>query len=134
MEFAKTSSPVTAGTTRPYASGLSRFGGLVAAATKRPSFSRATLVAWEPAKGATSYEVQWSRSLSAWKTESSVTTPGTSVLAQNLAPGTWYYKVRGIDDNALGFKQMAWSKPVGISIERPRFFNESNVSVHKVKK
>jgi hypothetical protein len=134
MEFSKISAAVTASTTRPYVSGLSRFGGLVAAQTKRPSFFRAPLVAWEPARGATSYEVQWSQALNPWKTQKSLSTPGTSMLVQGLAPGIWYYRVRGIDDNALGFKEMTWSTPVSISISRPQFFNESNVTVRKVKK
>jgi hypothetical protein len=134
MEFSKVSAPVTASTTRPYVSGLSRFGGLVAAQTRRPSFFRAPLVAWEPARGATSYEVQWSRTLSPWKTERSLSTLGTSMLVQGLTPGTWYYRVRGFDNNALGFKQMTWSAPVSISIARPQFFDESNVTVRKIKK
>jgi hypothetical protein len=78
--------------------------------------------------------VQWSQALNPWKTQKSLSTPGTSMLVQGLAPGIWYYRVRGIDDNALGFKEMTWSTPVSISISRPQFFDESNVTVRKVKK
>jgi hypothetical protein len=134
MEFAKSSAPVATSATRPYVSGLSRFGAFVAATKRSPSFSRAPLVAWEPAKGATRYEVQWSRGLYPWKSQLSISTAATSALAQKLAPGVWYYRVRGINDAALGFKEMTWSAPVKISIDKPRFFNESNVSTKRVKK
>jgi hypothetical protein len=134
MEFAKSSAPVATSATRPYVSGLSRFGAFVAATKRSPSFSRAPLVAWEPAKGATSYEVQWSRGLYPWKSQLSVPTTATSALAQSLAPGVWYYRVRGINDKALGVKEMTWSPPVKIKIDKPRFFNESDVTTRKVKK
>src|SRR4029079_16998511 len=60
-EFGKLSVPGTASGAKPYASSLAPRGGLVAAKRRVPSFSRAALIAWTPAPGATSYEVQWSR-------------------------------------------------------------------------
>ena len=60
-EFGKASQPATTFQTRPYASGLSPNGELVAAQAAVPSFYRAALVAWAPALGATGYEVQWSK-------------------------------------------------------------------------
>jgi hypothetical protein len=39
-----------------------------------------------------------------------------------LAPGTWYYRVRGLDHLMMGTKpQMSWSDPVRIVVTKPRF-------------
>ena len=39
-----------------------------------------------------------------------------------LSPGTWYYRVRGIDPYIPGpVKQMAWSSPVQFTVARPTF-------------
>jgi hypothetical protein len=135
MEFARTSQPVTTSSTSPFASGLSRFGELAAARTMRPTFSRAPLVAWQPAKSAVGYEVQWSRTRAPWQTKGSVFTAATSALLDQLTPGTWYYRVRGIDPYVPGpVKQMTWSTAVQITISKPQFFNESNVTARRVKK
>src|SRR5262249_44836796 len=65
--FGKTSQPATTSATTPYESGLAPTGELVAAQNAKPSFFRAALIAWEPAFGATGYEVQWSRTKYPWK-------------------------------------------------------------------
>jgi hypothetical protein len=135
MEFARTSQPTMTSSTSPFVSGLSRFGELAAARTMAPSFSRSPLAAWQPAKSATGYEVQWSRTRTPWRAKGSVLTAATSVLLDQLAPGTWYYRVRGIDPYVPGpVKQMAWSTPVKVTIAKPQFFNESTVSARRVKK
>jgi hypothetical protein len=39
-----------------------------------------------------------------------------------LTPGTWYYRVRGLDYLAIGSKpQMSWSDPVRLVVTKPRF-------------
>jgi hypothetical protein len=52
-----------------------------------------------------------------------------------LAPGTWYYRVRGIDPYVPGpIKQMAWSTAVQITIAKPKFLVQSGVTTRRVKK
>lgn len=115
-------------TNTPFASGLSPTGRLLSAAKTRPVFYGTPLVAWRPASGAVAYEVQWSRKLSPWKTQGEpVFTFGTSTLLQQegakpLAPGTWYYRVRGLDPYVPGSaKQMSWATPVRVDIAKPKY-------------
>jgi hypothetical protein len=129
-QFGKASQPVPTSTTKPYASGLSPTGVFVAATVRVPSFYRAALAAWEPALGAIGYEVQWSKKSYPWKNEAAtpVYTAATSVLLEGLEPGTWYYRVRGIDPYVPGpVKQMSWSKPVRIRLAKPKFLVENGV-------
>lgn len=110
----------------PFASGLSTDGKLVAAARPKPVFYGTPLVAWLPAIGAASYEVQWSSSLYPWKKAGSVATSGTSTLVEQggkgPSPGTWYYRVRGLDPFIPGsVKQMTWSDPVQIIVAKPQY-------------
>jgi hypothetical protein len=131
VQFGKASQPATTSTTKPYVSGLSPSGELVAAQSKVPSFYRAALVAWAPAYGAIGYEVQWSRTRYPWKTEAKTPfyTSATSMLLEGLAPGTWYYRVRGIDPYVPGpVKQMTWSTPVQIKLVKPKFLVQSGVT------
>ena len=78
------------------------------------------LVTWDPASGAVGYEVQWSRSSYPWRSAGSIRTPATSAMLP-LAPGTWYYRVRGINDSLRGNQMMSWSAPTSIAITRPSF-------------
>jgi hypothetical protein len=108
----------------PFVSGLSTDGKLIAAAKPTPKVYGTPLVAWLPALGAASYEVQWGRQLYPWKPEGTVTTSGTSVLldqgGKSPTPGFWYYRVRGVDPFAAGpLKQMTWSDPVKIQVAAP---------------
>jgi hypothetical protein len=110
----------------PYASGLSTDGKLVAAVKAIPTFYGTPLVAWLPALGAASYDIQWSKSLYPWKSSGSVKTFGTSTLLQQggkgPAPGTWYYRVRGVDPFIPGtVQQMTWSDTVKILVARPQY-------------
>jgi hypothetical protein len=137
-EFGKASQPATTSVTRPYASGLSPLGELVAAQSATPSFYGAALVAWLPALGASGYEVQWSKTRYPWTSASTtpLVTAGTSALLEGLSPGTWYYRVRGIDPYIPGpVKQMTWSKPVRIKLVRPTFtIQDGSVTTRRVKK
>lgn len=123
-EFGKVSQPAAAAQSKPYASGLSPTGELVAAQTSVPSFFKAALIAWQPALGATGYEVQWSKTRYPWKSASTTPyyTAATSVLLEGLTPGIWYYRVRGIDPYVPGpVKQMTWSTPVEIKLVKPTY-------------
>ena len=121
LAFAKESEPVVAGEIAPYASGLSPEGKLMAASTSKPRFYGQPLIAWQPLAGADQYEVQWSTKGYPWKTAGTQLTFGTS-LTLPLSPGTWFYRVRGIDQLMIGTKpQMSWSDPVRLVVTKPRF-------------
>jgi hypothetical protein len=137
LAFGKSSQPATTSQTQPYVSGLAPTGELVAAQTAKPSFYRAALIAWEPALGATGYEVQWSKTRYPWKTASAtpVYTSATSMLLEGLTTGVWFYRVRGIDPYVPGpIKQMSWSTPQQFTLARPRFsVQDGSVRTRRVK-
>jgi hypothetical protein len=40
----------------------------------------------------------------------------------HLTPGTWYYRVRGLDSLMTGsHPELSWSKPVKLVFSKPRF-------------
>jgi hypothetical protein len=122
LSFGKTSEPVvTTQSDAPFASGLSPNGKLVSAKAKAPKFYGQPLVAWQPLAGADQYELQVSKTGYPWKTLFASLTFGTS-LTLPLTPGTWYYRVRGIDFLMTGTKpQLSWSDPVRVVVTKPRF-------------
>ena len=79
------------------------------------------LVAWQPALGATAYEVQWSKDAYPWRSYGNLYTYATSTTLP-LKPGRWYYRVRGIDMTLpTGASTMAWSQKVGVVVAKPKF-------------
>ena len=103
--FRKTSEPVIERANGvPFASGMSTGGQIVGAASDRPRFFGRVLVAWKPAPGATKYQVQWSKKASPFRPVGGATTPSTATLV-DPAPGVWYYRVRGLDDNRSDGRQ-----------------------------
>jgi hypothetical protein len=121
LTFGKSSEPAVTGQSTPFISGLSPKGKLVAAATSRPKFYGPPIVAWQPTVATDSYEVQWSHKKYPWRTAGSAQTWGTSVTLP-LTPGTWYYRVRGLDYLMTGSKpQLTWSDPVQLVVTKPRF-------------
>jgi hypothetical protein len=129
LAFGKTSAPAaTSASGKPFVSGLSPAGRLASAAAASPSFYGVPLVAWEPALGAAAYEVQRSKQLYPFNIVSkSIFTAATSTLLAGLSPGTWYYRIRGIDPYVPGaVKTMTWSDPVRIVIVKPKFAVASN--------
>jgi hypothetical protein len=118
--FGKGSAPVTTTAGTPYISGLSPSGRLLASVTNRPVVYGTPLVAWKPAKAASSYEVQWSRSLYPWRPTGTKATFSTSTVL-NLKPGHWYYRVRGLNAGALRVPFMRWSAPVQVTVAKPTF-------------
>jgi hypothetical protein len=131
--FGKTSAPSLAAGSTPYVSGLSPAGRLVPAAGAKPSFYGSPLVAWEPALGADEYQVQWSKTQYPWNPVDALTgkprqklTYGTSALLP-LTPGTWWYRVRGLDFFLPGTgRAMSWSPPIAVVVAKPKFRVVSN--------
>ncbi len=118
--FGKQSAPVTATAGTPFVSGLSPSGRLLATVSHKPVVYGTPLVAWQPALAATSYEIQWSRTLYPWRPTGSKTTSATATVI-NLKPGRWYYRIRGLNSGALKIPAMRWSTPVQVSVARPTF-------------
>jgi hypothetical protein len=120
--FGKVSEAVIASAgAAPYVSGLSTNGRLFSASSAKPRVYGAPLVAWKPALGADRYEVQWSKRPYPWTKAGSMETPSTSATLP-LAPGRWYYRVRGVSlALPAGGRQMSWSEPVAIRVARPTF-------------
>jgi hypothetical protein len=122
MAFGKTSAvTVERASGVPYVSGLTASGNVSPATSSQPSFFGRIVVAWEPAPGATKYEIQWSKTKNPWKRAGRVVTP-SSAAPLNLQPGVWYFRVRGIDKSIPSLSQgMTWSDPQYVRI-RPRTF------------
>ena len=125
MSFGKVSQPVvTAASDMPWVSGLAPNGRVVASAAKVPSVHDSPLVAWQPAVGATTYEVQLSRKSYPWKTTWSTTTAATSVVLPlgKASIGTWFYRIRGINPALpVGAQAMSWSNPVRLKVTGDSF-------------
>lgn len=124
MAFGKASSPVVAAAGSPYASGLSPTGRLVAASGNQVHFYGNPLVAWRPAVGADTYQVEWSRTRYPWRTAARL--PDVDGTATSLPlggkPGVWWYRIRGIDSALpLGHQFMTWSAPLQLTVAKPKF-------------
>lgn len=120
LSFGKESDPVSVASTNPYIVGLTPAGRLLAATGSKPVVFSTPLIAWEPATGATSYEVQWSRTGYPWRAQGSKQTYSTSAVL-DLAPGQWFYRVRGLNQIQLRKPQMAWSAPIKLTVAKPKF-------------
>jgi hypothetical protein len=118
--FAKLSKPVITASGTPYVSGLTPKGRLLAIAGSRPVVYSTPLVAWRPVVGATSYELQWSKTRYPWRASGRVVTQSTTSLL-NLSPGVWHYRVRGLNSAQIGTPAMTWSAPASVKIVRPTF-------------
>lgn len=121
MAFGKASSPVVAGQGSAYASGLSPSGRLIASSGTKPFYGR-PLVAWLPAPGADTYEVEWSPSRYPWRALKRVSVDGGTATTLPLKPGTWWYRIRGLN-SALpeGHQFMSWSSPLRLTVAKPKF-------------
>jgi hypothetical protein len=125
MSFGKVSQPVvTTGSKMPYVSGLAPSGRYVATASKQPEVHDSPLVAWEPAIGATSYQLELSRKVYPWKAERKLTTFATSAVLplQKNDAGVWFYRIRGVNPSLPpGAQTMSWSAAVRIKITGDQF-------------
>ncbi len=119
--FGKESEPVVTGTSgKPFVSGLTPTGRLLSSASRSPKVFSTPLVAWQPATGATAYQVQWSRTRYPWRAQGSKTTYSTSSVL-DLNPGTWYYRVRGLNQTQLKKQEMSWSGGIKLTVSKPSF-------------
>jgi hypothetical protein len=118
--FGKESQPAITTAGSPFVSGLTPNGRLLAQAGRRPVVYSSPLVAWRPVVGASQYEVQWSRVKYPWRKRGSTRTFATTAVLK-LAPGVWYYRVRGLNAAQVGTPAMTWSAPVAVRVVRPTF-------------
>ena len=125
MSFGKVSQPVvTAASNMPWVSGLAPNGRVIASASKIPTVHDSPLIAWEPAVGATTYDVQLSRTSYPWRTTWSTTTAATSVVLPlgKAAVGTWWYRIRGVNPALpTGAQAMSWSNTVRLRVTGDSF-------------
>ena len=121
LAFGKASAPVVAGQGSAYASGLSPSGRLIASAGSKPFYGR-PLVAWLPAPGADTYEVEWSPTRYPWRAVKRLSIDGGTAATLPLKPGSWWYRIRGIN-SALpdGHQYMTWSPPLSLTVAKPKF-------------
>ena len=88
---------------------------------KRRTFYGAPLIGWKASRDASEYELEWSKKASPWKKRGGLYTFSTATTLP-LKPGTWYYRVRGIDMSLpSGASTQAWSDPTRIVIAKPKF-------------
>jgi hypothetical protein len=121
MPFGKASTPVVAGQGTPYASGLSTSGRLIASAGSGLFYGH-PLVAWIPVAGADTYEVEWSHTRYPWRTVDRIDVDGGSATTLPLEPGTWWYRIRGVDSALpVGRQTMTWSDPLQLRVAKPKF-------------
>ena len=118
--FGKESDPVRVASTTPYVSGLTPNGRLLASAARQPVVFSTPLITWEPATAASSYEVQWSRTKYPWRAQGTTSTYSTSAVL-DLAPGIWYYRVRGLNQAQFRKAEMVWSTPIKLRVAKPTF-------------
>ena len=127
LRFGKLSRPVVSslsdtGDKAPLISGLSTAGRLRSAKKTDVVFYGSPLVAWKPAGGAHAYEVQWSSDSYPFDPAADpIVTYSTSAVLP-LKPGTWYYRVRGLNLTlAKGAQPLSWSETVKVVVAKPRF-------------
>jgi hypothetical protein len=122
LRFGKMSEPAVAVAGAPLISGLSTSGRLISATRTDSVFYGAPVVAWNPAAGAHAYEVQWSKSADPFEPAAKpIRTFSTSVVLA-LKPGTWYYRVRGLNLTLpTGAQPLSWSDAVKVVVAKPRF-------------
>src|SRR3954447_3731004 len=100
MRFGKVSQPVVTGGGQPFISGLGTNGKVVAGTSTR-TFYGVPVITWQPALGADEYQIQWSATGYPFTPMMDKIAVGTSSLMSSKAvgfkPGTYYYRVRGID-------------------------------------
>lgn len=124
MGFGKISRPVVTTAGKAFVSGVAPTGRTVAAVGQHAEVYSSPIVAWQPAVGATTYQIELSRSLYPWHITKRVTTPATSIQLPltKFNAGTWFYRVRGINEALpIGARAMTWSPTVRIKITGDRF-------------
>ena len=100
--------------------GLSPIGSHAVGGQLAEPLLRRPLVAWTPSTGATKYDVEWSRTSNPWHAAGQMQTRG-DVGVLPLTPGTWYYRVRGINPWLPKNARLRWSGPMRVQIATPTF-------------
>ncbi|HEY5160069.1 MAG TPA: hypothetical protein VII83_03245 [Gaiellaceae bacterium] len=120
--FGKVSQPIPTDKRNAYITGLSKNGRMTSArASSSPRIWGTPLITWMPALGAGGYEVQLSHTRDPFQAVSSLTTPVTSIVL-SVTPGTWYYRVRGLNlQMPTGVQGMSWSSVRKMRLGRPSF-------------
>ncbi|MGD0166469.1 MAG: hypothetical protein ABSC51_04155 [Gaiellaceae bacterium] len=123
--FGRVSQPIPAGNKTSYVIGLSKAGRLTSqSANRSPHVYGRPLVTWSPALGADAYEIQVSQTRYPFKNlyaPTPLTTQATSATLW-LPPGSWYYRVRGLNSQLpAGAQGMVWSSVRRVIIVKPRF-------------
>jgi hypothetical protein len=124
MGFGKVSRPVVTTAGKPFVSGVAPTGRTIAAVGQHAEVYASPIVAWQPAVGATTYQVELSRTLYPWHPVRGLLTPATSVQLPltKFDAGTWFYRVRGFNEALpVGAQAMTWSPIVRIKITGDRF-------------
>ncbi len=121
--FGKVSKPVVAESSTPYVSGVSPTGRVISAVKGTPTFHSTPLIAWQPATGAITYDVEWAKDrLYPWRKAGTLQTHATSAVLPITTQGTWWYRVRGINPSLpTGAQNMTWSAPVALKITGNQF-------------
>src|SRR3954454_3589915 len=117
----RSTQPELSRNSKPYVTGLSPAGRMLSALNSGTRFYGAPLIAWGPSSGATKYDLEWSRTSYPWHAAGHLQTAATSALLTKLAPGTWYYRVRGIDPWLPTNATLRWSGPMRVQIAPPTF-------------
>jgi hypothetical protein len=118
-EFKKTSvEPQLSDRGSRYVTGLSPRGLLYTARTVHATFYGSPLVAWTASPAAAGYDVQWTRTPNQWSSTRQLRTFATSAILP-VGPGTWWYRVRGVNDSLPGNQDMRWTGPSRVKIVRP---------------
>ena len=120
--FGRVSQPIPTGSTTSYVVGLSVTGRVMSSsASLSPRVYGSPLVTWSPALGADAYEIEVSRTHYPFTKAASGVTSATSIT-MTLPPGSWYYRVRGI--NLLmptASQKMVWSSVRKLRVAKPVF-------------
>jgi hypothetical protein len=120
--FGKVGKQVETGNKKAYVTSLALAG--VVKSTAASSYSRVygntPLLTWTPALAADKYEVQWSSKRYPFVASGNVITQATSATL-SLAPGVWYYRVRGIDVQTSKSQSMGWSSVRELKIVKPSY-------------
>ena len=125
MSFGKVSEPVvTSAGDLPWVSGLALRRSCRRLRLEGAAVHDSPLVAWQPAVGATTYEIQLSRKVYPWRVTWSTKTAATSIVLPlcKADVGMWFYRVRGLNPALpAGAQEMSWSKPVKLRVTGDRF-------------
>jgi hypothetical protein len=120
--FGRVGNPVETANNKAFITTLALAGKVksVAASTVPGVYGNTPLVTWSPVLSADKYEVQWSRRHYPFVAAGDAVTQATSATLP-LAPGVWYYRVRGIDLQVVKAQSMGWSSVRKLKILKPTF-------------